>query len=315
MSVEPLLVVQHLRKEFARRGTLLSSGDAAPFVAVDDVSFEIPRGTTLGLVGESGSGKSTTAYCILRLIEPTGGRVLFEGDDLVRLPPRELRARRRDLQLVFQDPYSSLDPRMTVGAIVEEPLRLNRVGDRSERRAAVAELLELVGLRSDAVRRYPHEFSGGQRQRIGIARALALRPKLLICDEPVSALDVSIQAQILNLLKDLQDTLELTYLFIAHDLAVVRAMADNVVVMRRGAIVEKGPADRVYAAPEHEYTKALLASVPIADPDAMHERRLARRNRKLAVDTDDSRDPGLPPADDSPTAERLPTPEEISRPV
>ncbi len=276
----PLLRVERLRKEFSRQAGLIDRGKRDVFVAVDDVSFDVARGTTLGLVGESGSGKSTTAYCILKLIEPTAGLVSFEGRDLTTLSASELRMARRDIQIVFQDPYASLDPRMTVARIVEEPLRINGVGRPSERRAAVAELLDLVGLRPEAADRYPHEFSGGQRQRIGIARALALRPKLLVCDEPVSALDVSIQAQILNLLKDLQETLGLTYLFIAHDLAVVRSMSDEIAVMHHGRIVEMGPAASVYDDPQDEYTRALLAAVPVPDPELMRERRRQRRSNR-----------------------------------
>ena len=310
---ESLLRVERLRKEFPPRPGMLSRRSRDVFVAVDDVSFEVKRGSTLGIVGESGSGKSTIAYCILHLIEPTSGAILFEGRDLAQLSAAELRATRRDIQLVFQDPYASLDPRMSIAEIVEEPLRINRVGDRAERRAAVAELLDVVGLRPEAANRYPHEFSGGQRQRIGIARALALRPKLLVCDEPVSALDVSIQAQILNLLKDLQDSLGLTYLFIAHDLAVVRSMSDEVVVMRRGRVVERGPAEQVYGDPQDPYTQELLAAIPVPDPERMRLRRSQRRGRRLAEDSvvpNSPNDVGL-----SVPLMPTPPPDEITRPV
>jgi ABC-type oligopeptide transport system ATPase subunit len=245
--------------------------------AVDGVSFEIREGQTLGLVGESGSGKSTTAYAALQLLRPTAGSVRFAGQELTVLRGESLRRVRRQMQIVFQDPYASLNPRMTVGKIVAEPLQTHGIGNRRSRRASVARLLELVGFDPVYTNRYPHEFSGGQRQRIGIARALALSPRLIVCDEPVSALDVSIQAQILNLLKDLQRDLGLTYLFIAHDLAVVRAMSDTIAVMRKGVIVEQGPAERVYTKPESDYTRALLAAVPVPDPERMRERKAERR--------------------------------------
>jgi ABC-type oligopeptide transport system ATPase subunit len=241
------------------------------------------EGETLGLVGESGSGKSTTGYCILRLLEPTEGSVRFEGREVTELGREDLRRVRREMQIVFQDPYASLDPRMTVGDIVGEPLVVHGVGTRRDRGARVRELLDVVGFDPTFVNRYPHEFSGGQRQRIGIARALALNPKLIVCDEPVSALDVSIQAQILNLLKDLQDEFGLTYLFIAHDLAVVRAMSDRIAVMNRGELVELGPAEEVYSTPREEYTKALLAAVPVPDPRKMKERKVERRKHRHAL--------------------------------
>jgi oligopeptide transport system ATP-binding protein len=250
------------------------------------VSFDIAQGETLGLVGESGSGKSTTGYCILQLLKPTSGSVKFEGVELTELGREELRRMRREMQVIFQDPYSSLDPRMTVGDIVAEPLIVHGIGNRKERALRVRELLDVVGFNPSFTNRYPHEFSGGQRQRIGIARALALSPKLIVCDEPVSALDVSIQAQILNLLKDLQDSLTdlgLTYLFIAHDLAVVRAMSDRIAVMNRGELVEIGPAEEVYTNPQDDYTKALLSAVPIPDPRAMKERKAARRKLRHAL--------------------------------
>ena len=251
--------------------------------AVDGVSFEIPAGQTLGLVGESGSGKSTTGYCVLQLEKPTSGSVRFMGEELTELSREQLRLKRREMQIVFQDPYSSLNPRMTVGAIVAEPLTVHGVGTRRSRRDRIRHLLDVVGFDPQFTNRYPHEFSGGQRQRIGIARALALDPKLIICDEPVSALDVSIQAQILNLLKDLQHEFGLTYLFIAHDLAVVRSMSDRIAVMQAGKIVEAGAAEDVYLRPTHDYTKALLASVPVPDPRRMQARKAERRRARAAL--------------------------------
>jgi oligopeptide transport system ATP-binding protein len=262
-------------------GTIVAAHDLrkryGDLQAVDGVSFEIAEGETLGLVGESGSGKSTTAYAALQLLRPTSGSVSFEGRELTILHGESLRRMRRQMQIVFQDPYASLNPRMTVGRIVGEPLQTHGIGTRRSRRATVASLLELVGFDPSYTNRYPHEFSGGQRQRIGIARALALNPKLIVCDEPVSALDVSIQAQILNLLKDLQRDLGLTYLFIAHDLAVVRAMSDTIAVMHEGVIVEQGPAERVYMQPQTDYTRTLLAAVPVPDPGRMQERKAERR--------------------------------------
>jgi oligopeptide transport system ATP-binding protein len=273
----PLLVVRNLVKLFPIKKGFLIERTVDHVNAVDDVSFEIHRGRTLGLVGESGSGKSTTGYCVLQVIRPTSGSVRFDGEELTELGGEDLRRMRRRMQLVFQDPHASLDPRMTVGDIVEEPLAIHRVGVRSERRARVRELLDTVGFDPSFTNRYPHEFSGGQRQRIGIARALALSPDLLVLDEPVSALDVSIQAQILNLLKDLQREFGLTYLFIAHDLAVVRTMSDRIAVMNKGKLVEIGPADEVYGNPKEPYTKALLSAVPIPDPRRMKERKAERR--------------------------------------
>jgi ABC-type oligopeptide transport system ATPase subunit len=278
----PLLEVSRLCKDYPIRKRVLHRGAPETFRAVDDVSFEIAPGETLGLVGESGSGKSTTAYAILQLVKPTSGSVRFEGAELTVLSPSELRPLRREMQIIFQDPYSSLDPRLTVAEIVAEPLEVHAVGNRASRQTRVEELLEVVGMDPTHARRYPHEFSGGQRQRIGIARALALEPKLLICDEPVSALDVSIRAQILNLLNDLQTSLGLTYLFVAHDLAVVRAMSDRIAVMSRGKIVESGLADQVYDDPQHPYTKALLAAVPVADPRRMQAERERRRSIRAA---------------------------------
>jgi oligopeptide transport system ATP-binding protein len=279
-SSEPLLVVRNLMKHFPVKKGLLIDHTVDYVKAVDDVSFELRQGETLGLVGESGSGKSTTGYCILQLLKPTSGSVRFNGVELTTLKREEMRRMRREMQIVFQDPYASLNPRMTVGDIVAEPLVVHHIGDRRRRRRTVEELLEIVGFNKDFVNRYPHEFSGGQRQRIGIARALALNPRLIVCDEPVSALDVSIQAQILNLLKDLQQEFFLSYLFIAHDLAVVKGMSDNIAVMNLGQLVETGPADEVYSRPKEEYTKALLAAVPVPDPREMRIRRAERRKHK-----------------------------------
>jgi oligopeptide transport system ATP-binding protein len=272
-----LLQVRDLRKEFPVRSGFLIERVSHTVNAVDGVSFEIEEGKTLGLVGESGSGKSTTGYCILQLLKPTAGSVRFQGQELTDLGREGMRRMRREMQIVFQDPYSSLDPRMTVGDIVSEPLEVHSVGSRRNRRARVRELLDVVGFNPDYENRYPHEFSGGQRQRVGVARALALNPSLIVCDEPVSALDVSIQAQILNLLKDLQRDFGLTFLFISHDLAVVRSMSDHIAVMKDGKIVETGSADDVYETPKHEYTRALLTAVPVPDPRKMRERRVERR--------------------------------------
>jgi len=259
----PLLRVERLKVHFPiRSGLLRKQTDAVK--AVDDVSFQIAEGKTLGLVGESGSGKSTLSRALLKLQPVTAGEAYYAGRELFGMSESEFRPLRKDLQMVFQDPFGSLNPRMTVLAIIDEPLGIHFPSlSRSEREDRVAGLLIKVGLDPAAMHRYPHEFSGGQRQRIGIARALAVQPKFLICDEPVSALDVSVQAQILNLLKDLQDEFNLTYLFIAHDLAVVRHMSDDIIVMYRGKIVERGGADRVCEAPQHDYTKKLLSSVPV----------------------------------------------------
>jgi oligopeptide transport system ATP-binding protein len=272
-----LLQVRDLRKEFPVKSGFLIERVSHTVNAVDGVSFEVHEGKTLGLVGESGSGKSTTGYCILQLLKPTAGSVLYQGKELTKLGREDIRKMRREMQIVFQDPYSSLDPRMTVGDIVAEPLEVHGVGTRRNRRARVRELLDVVGFNPDYENRYPHEFSGGQRQRVGVARALALNPSLIVCDEPVSALDVSIQAQILNLLKDLQRDFGLTYLFISHDLAVVRSMSDHIAVMKDGKILETGTADEVYETPKHEYTRALLTAVPLPDPRRMRERRAERR--------------------------------------
>jgi ABC-type oligopeptide transport system ATPase subunit len=265
-----LLEVRHLVKEFSRSRGLF----APPSIvrAVDDVSFTIEEGETFGLVGESGSGKTTTGRCILRLIEPTSGEVRFKNEDVLGFSKSRLRQARRDMQIVFQDPYSSLNPRMRVGDIVEEPLIIHRIGSKAERRTRVAELFDLVGLDPSQLARYPHQFSGGQRQRIGLARALALNPSLVIADEPVSALDVSVQAQVINLLMDLQDRLKLTYLFIAHDLRLVRHICSRVAVMYLGKIVEMGATDALFAAPAHPYTRALLSAIPTPDPSAARQR-------------------------------------------
>jgi oligopeptide transport system ATP-binding protein len=280
---EPLLSVTDLQKHFAVKRGLLFDRTVDHVKAVDGVSFDIAEGETLGLVGESGSGKSTTGYCVIQLLKPTSGSIRFMGKELTELGREELRRTRRQMQIVFQDPYSSLDPRMTVGDIVGEPLQIHGVDTRKARKTRVRELLDVVGFNPGFVNRYPHEFSGGQRQRIGIARALALSPKLIVCDEPVSALDVSIQAQILNLLKDLQQEFGLTYLFIAHDLAVVRAMSDRIAVMNLGKLVEVGPAEEVYASPKEAYTQALLSAVPVPDPRAMKQRKEERRRLRHAL--------------------------------
>jgi oligopeptide transport system ATP-binding protein len=277
---EPLLVVKNLKKYFPIKSGVFIDRTVDHVKAVDDVSFHVNAGETLGLVGESGSGKTTTGYCVLQLLKPTDGTVLFNGKELTKIKRAGMRQVRRDLQVVFQDPYASLNPRMTVGDIVSEPLLIHDIGDRRSRRRSAEQLLEVVGFNPDFINRYPHEFSGGQRQRIGIARALALNPSLIVCDEPVSALDVSIQAQILNLLKDLQAEFNLAYLFIAHDLAVVRTMSDRIAVMNRGKIVEEGPAEEVYSNPQDPYSQALLAAVPVPDPRRMRERRAERRKHQ-----------------------------------
>jgi oligopeptide/dipeptide ABC transporter ATP-binding protein len=262
----PLLRVENLSKDYPSR-------DGKGVVkAVNGVSLTLTAGKTLGIVGESGCGKSTMARLILRLIEASEGEVWFDGDDLRRLDRSAMRTKRREIQIVFQDPFASLDPRMTVAKIISEPLDIHGIGNRQERQAKVADLLSLVGLDPSAGQKYPHEFSGGQRQRIGIARAIALEPKLVVLDEPVSALDVSIQSQILNLLDDLKTRLGLSYIFISHDLSVVEHVSDDVAVMYLGRIVEYGPAEKVFANPAHPYTKALLSAVPDIDPAKRRER-------------------------------------------
>lgn len=270
-SGDVLLSVRDLTKYFPITGGLFSRV-VGHVKAVDGVSFDLLRGETLGLVGESGCGKTTTGRAVLRLIEPTSGSIKFEGKEIVKLPKAEMRALRREMQIIFQDPFGSLNPRMSVGEIIEEPLDIHHMGTRREREKRVKELLEVVGLASYHMRRYPHEFSGGQRQRVGIARALALNPKLIVADEPVSALDVSIQSQILNLLEDLQKEFGLTYLFIAHGLNVIRHISDRVGVMYLGAMVEIADAEEIYRKPLHPYTEALFSAIPIPNPTLKRER-------------------------------------------
>jgi oligopeptide transport system ATP-binding protein len=271
-GADPILRVEHLKMYFpVRRGILRRQVGSVR--AVDDVSFSVHRGETVGLVGESGCGKSTLGRAILQLYKPTAGSVWFQGKDLTTMSVGDLRPMRRDMQIVFQDPYASLNARLTVGSIIAEPLEVHHIGDRRERRRRVRELLEVVGLDADMAGRFPHEFSGGQRQRIGIARALALNPSFIVCDEPISALDVSIQAQIVNLLQELQAKYGLTYLFIAHDLSVVRHLSDRVAVMYLGKVVELTTRDALYSRPLHPYTMALLSAVPIPDPTTERRRR------------------------------------------
>lgn len=264
---EVLLSVKNLKKHFPITSGIIFQRQVGAVKAVDDVSFDVYRGETLGVVGESGCGKSTTGRTVLQLYKPTSGSVVFEGKELSTLPAEELRKMRRRMQMIFQDPFASLNPRMSVGRIVSEPLRIhNVIPNRKEEQEYVESLLERVGLNPYYVNRYPHEFSGGQRQRIGIARALALKPSFIVADEPISALDVSIQAQVVNLLEDLQDELNLTYLFIAHDLSMVRHICDRVAVMYLGKIVELATTDELYDNPLHPYTQALLSAVPVPDP-------------------------------------------------
>jgi len=270
----PLLEVKGVKKYFPVRGALGTTVQEVK--AVNDVSFEMNRGETFGVVGESGCGKSTLGRTILRLTEPTAGQAIFEGTDVFAMGPSELQSLRQDIQMVFQDPYSSLNPRKRIGAILEEPLNIHNIGTPLKRTEKVLRILDTVGLQTDHYYRYPHEFSGGQRQRIGIARALMVEPKLVVCDEPVSALDVSIQSQIINLLKKLQQELQLTYLFIAHDISVVRYISDRVGVMYLGQMVEQAPTEAMFADPKHPYTRALLSSVPEPKLDAKRERIVLR---------------------------------------
>ncbi|KPL78844.1 hypothetical protein ADN00_06400 [Ornatilinea apprima] len=267
-----LVEVKNLKKYFPVNQTNLFSTQKQFVKAVDDISFAIQSGETMGFVGESGCGKSTVGRTILRLIEPTEGQVLFEGQDILKLPPNDLREMRKEMQIIFQDPYASLDPRKTVKEIVGEAFHIHKIGSSKEIESQVKELLLLVGMGPDQINRYPHEFSGGQRQRIGIARALALHPKFVVCDEPVSALDVSIQAQVVNLMKDLQQKLGLTYLFISHDLRIVKHICDRISVMYLGALVEIADKADLYKNPLHPYTQALLSAIPTTNPNAKRQR-------------------------------------------
>jgi oligopeptide/dipeptide ABC transporter ATP-binding protein len=268
-----LLVVEDLKKHFPVTRGIIFQKQIAAVKAVDGVSFTVRAGETLGVVGESGCGKSTMARCIMRLLEPTGGRIVFDGRDITKLSRTAMRPLRREMMMVFQDPYASLNPRKRVGFIVSEALEVHKIGTEAETKRRVQELLEVVGLNPEHYNRFPHEFSGGQRQRIGVARALAVNPKLIVCDEPVSALDVSVQAQILNLFKDLQRDFGLTYVFIAHDLNVVRHISDRVLVMYLGHAVEIAKREQIYSEPKHPYTGALLSAVPIPDPKIGRERK------------------------------------------
>jgi oligopeptide/dipeptide ABC transporter ATP-binding protein len=281
----PLLSVVDLKKHFPIRTGIIFQRQIGAVKAVDGVSFDIQRGETLALVGESGCGKSTTARTVLRLLEPTSGKITFDGDDITKVGPSRLRRLRREMQIVFQDPYASLNPRQTVRATLREPFRIHGLPEEGK----VAALLERVGLAPEHASRYPHEFSGGQRQRVGIARAISLNPKLVICDEPVSALDVSIQAQVINLLEDLQRELGLTYLFIAHDLSVVRHIATNVAVMYLGTIVEMADRDTLFERPSHPYTQALISAVPIPDPEK-------EKRRQRIIISGDVPSPANPPS-------------------
>jgi len=272
LNKEVLVSVKKLKKYFPVYTGLVFKRHANDIKAVDDISFDIFKGETLGMVGETGCGKTTAGRSILQLYKPTSGQVLFNGVDLVQLQENELRPMRQRMQMIFQDPYASLNPRMTVGSIISAPLEVHTSMNRQEKRDRVQELLRIVGLNPDFVNRYPHEFSGGQRQRIGIARALALNPDLVICDEPISSLDVSIQAQIVNLLEGLQEKLDLTYLFVAHDLSMVRHISDRMMVMYLGKVMELADRNEIYLRPLHPYTRALLSAVPIPDPDKANQR-------------------------------------------
>lgn len=286
----PLLKVEHLHKEFPTGSGFMGGKFSKKVVsAVNDLSFEIRAGETFGLVGESGCGKSTTGRAIMHLDPPTSGKVYFEGRDISKMNKKELKAMRREMQFIFQDPYASLNPRMTIGEIISEPMVIHGIGTPEERIERVRELLDVVGLNPEHINRYPHEFSGGQRQRVGIARSFILHPKLIICDEPVSALDVSIQAQVLNLLKDLQKQYGTAYLFIAHDLSVVQHISDRVAVMYLGKMVELSDWKSLYAEPNHPYTQALLSAVPIPDPDV-------QQNRKRIILAGDPPSPIDPPS-------------------
>lgn len=266
---QPLIDVRNLKKYFKTPRGLLH--------AVDDVTFTIDRGKTLGVVGESGCGKSTTGRALLRLLEPTAGQVIFEGEDIVPIDPEKMRQKRTEMQIIFQDPFSSLNPRRTVSQIIEEPLRINKIiPDKDKRTEKVLEIMEIVGLAERLYNTYPHELDGGRRQRIGIARALALNPKFIVCDEPVSALDVSIQAQILNLMKELQESMGLTYMFITHDLSVVNHFSDDIAVMYLGKLIEKAPSDVLFARPTHPYTQALLSAIPVPNIHTKKERILLK---------------------------------------
>jgi len=278
-NAEVLLEIKNLKKYFDVSKGFLKK-DKTYVQAVDDVSFKIHKGETLGLVGESGCGKSTTGRTIIRLYEPTDGSIVFKGEDITKLKPSEMKKYRKAIQMIFQDPYASLNSRMTVGDIVREPLDIHNIGTPESRKKIVEDLLDAVGLNPDHAARYPHEFSGGQRQRIGIARALAVEPEFIICDEPISALDVSIQAQVINMLEDLQRDRGLTYLFIAHDLSMVKHISDRIGVMYLGKIVELTDADELYSNPKHPYTQALLSAIPIPDPE------VAKKNQRILLEGD-----------------------------